>query len=73
MIFLNTYNGILMAVSNEEYDFIQTLGACGRTLQDMDQRDRDLARRLTSRGILKRINREGQTYYLFRQLIVDRD
>jgi hypothetical protein len=67
MRFLEIRGGIQIPVSGEEQDLIDLIESQeGQFIkrQDLDERQRELARKMVSRGILERAQREGSLFYV---------
>lgn len=63
MRFKEIVGGLLVSISNEENAFVDKLIENGNVkLLQLSERDRELARLLTSRGIVKLKKEEGSIY-----------
>jgi len=62
MRYVESPGGLPIFLTNLEYKCYDKMNeqVCK---EDLDERDRDIARNLVSRGVLNRITREGKTYF----------
>lgn len=65
MRFHEIFGGIHISVSNEEQELMDLIesqeGLVNRA--DLEERQRELARKMVSRGVLDRVQREGSLHY----------
>jgi hypothetical protein len=63
--FHEIFGGIHLPVSNEEQELMDLIdsreGLIGRS--DLEERQRELARKMVSRGVLDRVQRDGSLHY----------
>jgi hypothetical protein len=67
MRFLEIRGGIQIPVSSEEQELLDMIESQeGQIIkrQELDERQRELARKMVSRGILERSQREGSLFYV---------
>jgi hypothetical protein len=64
MRFIEILGGLQAPVSNEEDALVsKIIQEQSMPKQNLDEREQEVARKLTSRGILKRIKIDGATHY----------
>ena len=63
MRFIEIESGMRVPVSNEEQDVLD-LAKDGITSQDLDERNREVARLLVTRGVMRRVKRDDQIVLL---------
>ena len=70
MRFREIRGGLLVPVSNEEQSIIDTIESSdGMVLRkSLDERQRELARKMVSRGLLNRIKHDGEIHYVLNDL-----
>jgi hypothetical protein len=71
MRFREIQGGLQVPVSNEEQDLIDLIedqeGAFIKR-KELDERQREMARKMVSRGVLDRTQRDGSLYYVVSKL-----
>lgn len=71
MRFREIRGGIQIPVSGEEQDLIELIESQeGEFIKrkDLDERQREVARKMVSRGVLERTQRDGSLYYVVSRL-----
>lgn len=71
MRFREIRGGIQVPVSNEEQDLIDMIESQEGNFikrKELDERQREVARKMVSRGLLERTQRDGSLYYVVSKL-----
>lgn len=70
MRFREIRGGLMMPVSNEEQELIDLIESSNGMIKrnDLGERQRELARKMVSRGLLNRIRHDGSLFYVLNDL-----
>ena len=66
MRFIEIEGNLLMPISNEEMIIMERVGSSGKPLakKELNEREREIARQMVTRGLLNRIKIEDAIYFV---------
>lgn len=73
MRYFEITSGMRLPVSKEEQDILDKVGDNGCAKSDFDERDQEVARRMVSRGLLRRITKDGKIKFKKNKESIRRD
>jgi hypothetical protein len=63
MRYFEIQGGLRMPINEEEHALIEAAEAQELADESLDERDQEVARKMVSRGLLNRLQRDGKLYY----------